>query len=379
MQHDPWSSTALCLLGNAQLSTFESDETRTELLKWAEKSYRASIACEGEPVEQAGAPVDVSNQDWWMKEGKGDKDKGSKDSSKSPPPKTTVSPTSKSTGPKSTPTTKSVPSKKQPVPQKTSSKVASSKPTQPSSSKAIVSKTSPASKTAAGVKPGAKPTEPKGKGVATLGELKTKTTPTAKTSPAQSQAQRLEDDRISQSSTTVPPGKSTDIATKAKGGILNKKTYNARLGLARVLLKQKDQGKALDEAVSLYKEVFTMAPEVHDAYIELGEVLAKKDPLGAVEVYSKYPFSDNPTFDDGYLYGEIARILMAAEKYTDPWLERSMIALGRILGIGALEKQFTTLETKFQTNLLKNITAGIHGKSVDDPALQAFFKFKCWS
>ena len=191
------------------------------------------------------------------------------------------------------------------------------------------------------------------------------------TSPKPTTASSQPSQTQKEANPTIP-----DSAAKKKIGIINKKSYNPRLGLARVLIKK--GGASVDEAVDLYKEVISMAPHVHDAYIELGEVLVKKSPLEAVEIYSKFPFSSEESFDDGYLYGEISRILLAEEKFGDPWLQRSLIALGRVLGIGVLEKQFAVLEAKFQTNLLKNVTAGIHGKPVDDSSLQAFFKYKCW-
>ena len=36
------------------------------------------------------------------------------------------------------------------------------------------------------------------------------------------------------------------------------------------------------------------------------------------------------------------------------------------------------LDSKFKTDMLKNIYAGVHKKDVKDPDLVAFFKFKCW-
>lgn len=63
-------------------------------------------------------------------------------------------------------------------------------------------------------------------------------------------------------------------------------------------------------------------------------MIVKKDPMSAVEVYCKFPVSDNPTFDDAYIFGEIVRLLMKAEMYDDPRLGPNLIALGKVLGIG---------------------------------------------
>lgn len=74
--------------------------------------------------------------------------------------------------------------------------------------------------------------------------------------------------------------------------------------------------------------------QVHDAYIELAEMLVKSDPMAAVDVYCKFPVSDKPSFDDAYIFGDIVRLLMKAEKYDDPRLTPNMITYGKILGLG---------------------------------------------
>ena len=38
--------------------------------------------------------------------------------------------------------------------------------------------------------------------------------------------------------------------------------------------------RQVDAAKQLYEEVFTIAPHVHEAYIEAGSLIAKTDPLG---------------------------------------------------------------------------------------------------
>ena len=69
---------------------------------------------------------------------------------------------------------------------------------------------------------------------------------------------------------------------------------------------------------------------------------------------------------------------MKSENYDAPHLCTSLIAMGKALGIGVLDKQVGILESKFKTGLLKKVYSGVHGKPVDDPELQEFFKFKCW-
>lgn len=63
-------------------------------------------------------------------------------------------------------------------------------------------------------------------------------------------------------------------------------------------------------------------------------MLSKSDPLEAVNVYSRFPISENPTYDDAYIFGEIVSILMKAEKFDDERLAKNMIAYGKVLGAG---------------------------------------------
>ena len=138
-------------------------------------------------------------------------------------------------------------------------------------------------------------------------------------------------------------------------------------------------GDAATESHKLYEEVIDMAPEFHDAYIELADCLVGSDPLKAVDVYSKYPFTEPLTFDDAYIYGEIVRLLMKKEQYDDPRLPPALISLGKVLGLTVIEKHVEALDKTFKhSKLLMEVYAGVHGKAVDDPDLQQFFKFKCW-
>lgn len=74
----------------------------------------------------------------------------------------------------------------------------------------------------------------------------------------------------------------------------------------------------------------------HSAYIEVAELLVDKDPLGAVDVYSRFPTATVPTFDDAYIFGEIVRILFKLEAYDDTRLLSNMIAMGKVMGLGVI-------------------------------------------
>ena len=76
--------------------------------------------------------------------------------------------------------------------------------------------------------------------------------------------------------------------------------------------------------------------EVHDAYIELAEMLVKSDPLAAVEVYCRFPLRPvaEQTFDDAFITGEIIRNLMKLELYDHPQLGPNLVAYGKVMGLG---------------------------------------------
>ena len=63
-------------------------------------------------------------------------------------------------------------------------------------------------------------------------------------------------------------------------------------------------------------------------------MLSMKDPLGAVDIYCKFPISESPTFDDAYILGEIVRLLMKEESFDDTRLGPNMISLGKVMGLG---------------------------------------------
>ena len=340
----------------------------------AEKTFRASIACEGKPEGGKEPPGEIAQQEWWKKR----KTTEAKPSSASAPPKTT--PAAKQTISKTTVPTKpaagrgkqTTPTVKQPV---------GGRGRQPVVTKPVAGRggggRGGAQVGRGGGKGGAQ-IGSKGQGVATLGDLKSDVKkPSAADAGKQPQKLKLKTEaqqedvehKVEESKTTPPSGAGAP-------GKLNKVTHHPRLGLARVLSKAEDKK---DESVALYQEVIKMAPEIHDAYIELGELLAKSDPVAAVDVYAKFPFTDPPSFDDAYLHGEIVRLLMSSASYNNPQLVTSMIAMGKALGIGVLDKNVSILEAKFKTGLLKKVYAGVHGKEIDNPELQAFFKFKCWT
>lgn len=387
----PSSSKALCHLGNGQLAEHEATGEQ-DCLNEAELSFRASISMEGKPITPDNIPEQLTEQKWWKKKTQQKVNMAEK---------TTVSTTA--TGQKGAP--KGLPATKQPAAGPTATKQSAVGPRagsqvakgrggasqsatnrKPSGPAASRQPAKPIGRGAAGTggtasRPGqvAKtPAKSGGKTVATLGELKAGATSAKKPAITSSTSQgSVKATEPAKPVSTASPISPTSQQPSGKAEI-NGKTYLPRLGLARILAKSAVEKAKFEESHSLYKEVISMSPDLHDAYIELGEMLSKTDPVAAVDAYAKFPFSDPPSFNDAYLHGEILRLLMASENYDDPRLLSSMVAMGRALGIGVLEKQVSILENKFKTDLLKKVYSGVHGKPIDDPDLQAFFKFKCW-
>ena len=385
----PSSSKSLCHLGTGQLAEYEATGDKASLSD-AELSFRASISMEGKPITTDGVPELLAGQEWWRKKMQ---PKASVAEKKPGPPSGGATAT---TGPKGT--TKGPNTAKQTTAgSKAGAQPARGRggPTQPGANRKPTGQTASrqpvkpvggrgTTGAAASGRPGGQagktPGKPGGKSVATLGELKTGGTATATKKPT-TISTNTTTPSTSQESVKEPvkPTTSPSSPSSPAGKVeMNAKTYPPRLGLARILAKSPSDKARFNESHSLYREVISMTPHLHDAYIELGEMLSKTDPPAAIDAYAAFPFSDPPSFNDAYIHGETLRLLMASEKYDDPHLETSMVAMGRALGIGVLEKQVAVLENKFKTDLLKRVYAGVHEKPVDDPDLQAFFKFKCW-
>lgn len=382
----PSSSEALCHLGNGQLREYDASNESCWLTD-AELSFRASIDMEGKSIKASRIPDKLQLERWW-KEREAAKMAATTSSGKQPPGTTKQQP---GVAKQASGGTAKQPSKQQPgaatkqqglaKPAGRGSRVqvgAGKTPVSTSAAKSAGGKAQVPSKASG-------PPARGGKSVATLGELKSSTSKSNKV--GQSSSPAVAAAAGGKSATHLPSTSSSEKAKpdsegkqddeKEEKGEVNKSSYLPRLGLARTLARTTDAKKRA-ESHTLYLEVMTMNPDFHDAYIELGEILASTKPDKAVEVYSNFPFSSPPSFDDAFLHGEIIRLVMKSGKYDNPHLIPSMIAMGKALGIGVLDKQVAILEGKFKSSILKTVYAGVHDKDVDDPELQAFFKFKCW-
>ena len=386
VQLQPSSSDALYHLGNGQLMQYDAANEEHWLVN-AELSFRASIGMEGKAIVATLIPEQLAAQDWWKKQKAAVTEEKSTEAKKP----TTVGQTSQKQAASTKQTTAArgkpaaQPARVQPGGGKTAAKPATSRgPTGPAARKTIGGPAASRQPAKAGQRGGAAignvkgaATTTGGKSMATLGELKSGTAKKPANGGGATPSTSSTLTAATEKGPEVKTGSSSAAIVETGKAEVNKKSYQPRLGLARTLAKNSDQKKQ-EESHGFYREVIAMAPQVHDAYIELGEMLAKTDPVAAVDIYAKFPFNDPPTFDDAFLHGEIVRLLMKSESYDNSRLCTSLIAMGKALGIGVLEKQVAILENKFQSKLLKQVYAGVHGKPINDPELQAFFKFKCW-
>ncbi|KAI8591011.1 hypothetical protein BDZ88DRAFT_487866 [Geranomyces variabilis] len=198
-------------------------------------------------------------------------------------------------------------------------------------------------------------------------------------------------------------------------------TYEPRLGLARIasrrlaLLKEgtptgqtpsptdaEFASQLVNQIQQHYTSAIELAPRLHDAYIELAQILEHEVSLeAAADLYAQFPFvrcqelnKPETSQDDLYIESEITRMFMKLKRYRDPVLVRSMIsgrlmkavatfaestaAEGREMGIGILAKHMETLDAASEYKTLMEVYAGISRKAVDDPEMIGFFKLKYW-
>ncbi|XP_060781416.1 uncharacterized protein LOC132889178 isoform X2 [Neoarius graeffei] len=342
VMNTPCNSTALCLLGLAQLAQCDSDpgsETGQEALANACLSFQASIMLEGLPIT-GDPPEQLTKQKWWQEHLAKEKEIKEK--------------------------------------QISTKEVKASRPSERTGAGRGIGKRAPVqggttataktSATTRGVKPA--------RGVAAVKrDGKSAIKPDAK--PQLSVIKSKQECSTQHTTPAAPVEEECKISGTTTPAALNLKSHTPRLGLARALARSPNSHQ---QACSLYQEVIAMSPQVHDAYIELANLLVESDPQAAVDVYSRFPLKpvNEQTFDDAFITGEIVHILMKQELYEHPQLAPNLIAYGKVMGLSCIEKYIDVLDGKYMTELLKTVYAGIHNKSVEDEDLQEFFKFKCW-
>lgn len=335
----PRDSYALCLLGLAQLAQYDSNpkSPRSQVvLADACLSFQTSIDLEEKP-QKGEPPEQLSKQKWWQDRQQHGQDNISK---------AVATPSQVVKGPaNSGPAAKGVGRGKPQLVNKGLSAAAVTKAPAPAP-------LAPATKGRPGV---------------------------AAKSSNNSTKRQNSSNKSKQECPTKPPDTTTEPAVTesvSETSSVNPKSHIPRLGLARALSRSKKH----DQAKTLYQQVISMAPEVHDAYIELVQLLEPSDPQAAVQVYCSFPLkpTSEQSFDDAFITGEIIRILMKLELYDHPQLGPCLVAYGKVMGLSCIEKYIDILDGKSMTKLLRSVYAKMHDRPEDDPDLQDFFKFKCW-
>ena len=322
---EPNNGLALTTLGDALLSLHSLNGDENALAE-AEVCFRAALGAEGQPVASKAIPEGIKKLDWYRKR----------------------------ITPKAAPASEAAAKGKVPAGRGTPAKGAPAKRGAPAAA-GRGARGGAARGGAATRGRGGAATAPRGGKAASGGGHKCE--PAAKAKEPKDEA------------------KKEDVsAPTEEGGPLNEKSVTPRLGLARVLGITK---KNTDEQKSLYNEVIVMESTLHDAYIELGELC--RGTLEAVDVYDKFPFSDELTFDDAYIYGEMVQILMKLEQYDDPRLEKALSGYGNVMGWNCLDTYVKKLEDAFKTKVLRSVYCTVNKKNPEDSDVQNFFRVKIWN
>ncbi|KAI3363416.1 hypothetical protein L3Q82_012034 [Scortum barcoo] len=355
----PRDSHALCLLGLAQLAQYDSNpksERSKEVITDACLSFQASIELEhktqsGEPLEQ------LSKQKWWQDRQQAENEKAAKQS---------ITQRAGVKGPSDTGVAKRGANRGRGGPGQRGVAIAVTK--------------APAPAPPAPIR-GGKAVRPPAKALAARGRPGAAAKPDKSAKPSNNSTKpQLPDGKSKQDCChdAVETADKPAVADRASpSSSVNRQSHISRLGLARALSRSADTE---DQAKELYREVISMVPGVHDAYIELGQLLEPIDPQAAVEVYCSFPLKPvaEQSFDDAFITGEIVRLLMTLEQYDHPQLGQSLVAYGKVMGLSCIDKYIDILDGKRMTKLLKSVYARIHNRQEDDEDLQDFFKFKCW-
>ncbi|KAF7667864.1 hypothetical protein LDENG_00040650 [Lucifuga dentata] len=363
----PRDSHALCLLGLAQLAQYDNNpkSDRSEVtLSDACFSFQASI--ELEELPQSGDPPEhLSKQRWWQDKLEAEREKAAKQS------------TSTQGGGKEGPSHTSVAKRGAcqvrggPGQGSAASVTKAPAPPPPAHTKGGKAVPHPAKIPAARGRAGAA-SKPDG---AAKPSSKQSTKPHLPSS--KSKYDNCPNTVKTAEADPEPPVADSGTVAVSVSTRINPRSHFPRMGLARAL---SHSARTQDQAKELYRNVIAMAPGVHDAYIELAQLLEPSDPQAALEVYCSFilkPMAEQ-SFDDAFITGEIVRLLMMLELYDHPQLGPSLVAYGKVMGLSCIEKYIDILDGKFMTKLLKSVYAGIHDRPEDDKELQEFFKFKCW-
>ncbi|XP_034537402.1 uncharacterized protein LOC117811311 [Notolabrus celidotus] len=355
----PRDSHALCLLGLAQLAQYDNNlhsDSSKEALTDACLSFQASIDLEHK-TQSGEATEQLSKQKWWQDRQEAETKRAAKQSITQP---TGVK------GPSDISVAKSTAKRGRGGPGPGRMAAAVNKAPAPTPLAPI--------RGGKGARPLVKAPAARGRSGAVTKPDRSAKPPTNCTKPQIPTSKSKQDSPPSTAETAEEPV----VANTVSGSNpVNRRSHISRLGLARALSRSSDTH---DQAKQHYQEVISTAPEVHEAYIELVQLLEPSDHQASVEVYCRFPLKSvaEQSFDDAFITGEIVRLLMSMEQFDHPHLEPSLIAYGKVMGLSCIEKYIDILDEKGLTKLLKSVYAKINDRQEDDQDLQDFFRLKCW-
>ncbi|XP_069000352.1 uncharacterized protein [Embiotoca jacksoni] len=358
--NSPRDGHALCLLGLAQLAQYNNNpnsDRSKEAISDACLSFQASIELE-DKTQIGETPEQLSRQKWWQDrlEAKNKKAAGQ-----------SIAQPAGVNGPRDPSEAKRGARAGRGGPGQGQAAVPGTKAPVPASVRGAKASRTPVKTPAARGRPGA------------TANSERSAKPSNNSAKSQLQANKSKQDCCPDTVETaeVAVSEPSSADTVSESGPVNRRSHVSRLGLARALSRSAD---TQDQSKQLYQEVISMAPGVHDAYVELVQLLEPSDPQAAVDVYCRFPLKPaaEQSFDDAFITGEIVRMLMSQEQYEHPLLGSCLVAHGKVMGLSCIEKHMDILDAKSMNKLLMSVYAKIHDREEDDQDLQDFFKFKCW-
>jgi len=166
-------------------------------------------------------------------------------------------------------------------------------------------------------------------------------------------------------------------------------TYDVLILLAKVL-----QERRLEELNPRIEELYRMciecAPTKIDSYIDLATMqLESGHILQSIDTFTSFPFPSvdllvpgvtlrRPGEAEIFVHTEINRLMFKEKMLSDIRFARSLIWEGRGNGIQSISKYIDALDGANLGKICMQIYAGINGREVSDPEMQAYFKNRYW-
>jgi len=166
-------------------------------------------------------------------------------------------------------------------------------------------------------------------------------------------------------------------------------TYDVLILLAKVL-----QERRLEELNPRIEELYRMciecAPTKIDSYIDLATLQLESGHITqSIDTFTSFPFPSvdllvpgvtlrRPGEAEIFVHTEINRLMLKDQMLSDFRFARSLIWEGRGNGIQSISKYIDALDGANLGKICMQIYAGINGRKMSDPEMQAYFKNRYW-